>query len=40
MFDLSGKTLTGLVKRIAENASTLSIGAPGDIEAFKHARAK
>ena len=36
----AGKTLAGLVKRIAEGATTLSVGTPADIEAFKHGRAK
>ena len=36
----AGKTLAGLVKRIVESASTVSIGTPSDVEAFKHARAK
>jgi [acyl-carrier-protein] S-malonyltransferase len=31
----SGKVLTGLVKRIAENASGVSIGTPDDVVAFK-----
>jgi [acyl-carrier-protein] S-malonyltransferase len=31
----AGKVLSGLVKRIAEGASGTSIGAPGDIAAFK-----
>jgi [acyl-carrier-protein] S-malonyltransferase len=31
----SGKVLTGLLKRIADTATGLSIGAPADIEAFK-----
>jgi [acyl-carrier-protein] S-malonyltransferase len=34
----AGKVLSGLVKRIAEGASGTSIGAPGDIAAFKMAR--
>jgi [acyl-carrier-protein] S-malonyltransferase len=33
----AGKVLSGLVKRIAEGASGTSIGAPGDIAAFKMA---
>ena len=36
----AGKTLAGLVKRIAEGATTLSLGAPADIEAFKRARSQ
>ncbi len=36
----AGKTLCGLVKRIAESASTRSIGTPADIEAFRRAREK
>jgi [acyl-carrier-protein] S-malonyltransferase len=35
----SGKVLTGLVKRIAEGASGLSIGTPEEVAAFKAARA-
>jgi [acyl-carrier-protein] S-malonyltransferase len=31
----SGKVLSGLLKRIAETATGLSIGAPADVEAFK-----
>jgi [acyl-carrier-protein] S-malonyltransferase len=31
----AGKVLSGLVKRIAEGASGISIGTPGDIAAFK-----
>jgi [acyl-carrier-protein] S-malonyltransferase len=31
----AGKVLAGLVKRIAEGASAISIGAPADVEAFK-----
>ncbi len=34
----AGKVLTGLLKRIAEGASGIAIGAPPDIEAFKAAR--
>jgi [acyl-carrier-protein] S-malonyltransferase len=34
----SGKVLTGLVKRIADGASGMSIGTPDDIAAFKAAR--
>ena len=35
----SGRVLSGLVKRIAEGASGVSIGAPEDVAAFKAARA-
>jgi [acyl-carrier-protein] S-malonyltransferase len=35
----AGKVLSGLVKRIADGASGVSIGAPEDIAAFKAARA-
>jgi len=35
----SGKVLSGLVKRIAEGASGVSIGTPEDVAAFKAARA-
>jgi [acyl-carrier-protein] S-malonyltransferase len=34
----AGKVLSGLVKRIAEGANGIAIGAPADIEAFKAAR--
>lgn len=34
----AGKVLTGLVKRIAEGASGVAIGAPDDIAAYKSAR--
>jgi [acyl-carrier-protein] S-malonyltransferase len=34
----AGKVLAGLVKRIAEGASAISVGAPADVEAFKAAR--
>lgn len=34
----SGKVLSGLVKRIAEGASSVSIGTPDDVAAFKAAR--
>jgi [acyl-carrier-protein] S-malonyltransferase len=34
----SGKVLSGLVKRIAEGASGVSIGTPDDVAAFKAAR--
>lgn len=33
----SGKVLTGLIRRIADGATTLSIGAPADVDAFKSA---
>ena len=33
----AGKVLAGLVKRIADGASAISVGAPADIEAFKAA---
>ncbi len=36
----SGKVLAGLVKRIAEGATTASIGTPADISAFKAADAE
>jgi [acyl-carrier-protein] S-malonyltransferase len=35
----AGKVLAGLVKRIAEGVSTVSVGAPADVEAFKAGRA-
>ena len=35
----AGKVLSGLVKRIADNATGTAIGAPADIEAFKASRA-
>ncbi|MBM3608456.1 MAG: ACP S-malonyltransferase, partial [Alphaproteobacteria bacterium] len=35
----AGKVLSGLVKRIAPDASGTAIGAPADIEAYKSARA-
>jgi [acyl-carrier-protein] S-malonyltransferase len=35
----SGKVLSGLVKRIVEGATGVSIGAPEDVAAFKAARA-
>jgi [acyl-carrier-protein] S-malonyltransferase len=35
----AGKVLSGLIRRIAEGATTLSVGAPADVEAFKAARA-
>ena len=35
----AGKVLAGLIKRIAAGVATTSIGAPGDVEAFKAARA-
>ncbi|WP_158818010.1 ACP S-malonyltransferase [Methylocapsa sp. S129] len=34
----SGKVLSGLIRRIAEGATSVSIGAPADVEAFKTAR--
>ena len=34
----AGKVLSGLVKRIAENAAGVSVGTPADIAAFKTAR--
>jgi [acyl-carrier-protein] S-malonyltransferase len=34
----AGKVLAGLVKRIAEGASAISVGAPADVEAFKASR--
>ena len=34
-----GKVLAGLVKRIAEGATGVSIGTPEDVAAFKAARA-
>ena len=33
----AGKVLSGLVKRIAEGASVIGVGAPADVEAFKAA---
>jgi [acyl-carrier-protein] S-malonyltransferase len=33
----AGKVLSGLVKRIAEGASAMSVGVPADVEAFKAA---
>ena len=33
----SGKVLSGLVKRIVDGASGISIGTPGDVAAFKSA---
>jgi [acyl-carrier-protein] S-malonyltransferase len=35
----AGKVLSGLIKRIADGASTVAIGSPEDIAAFKAARA-
>ena len=35
----AGKVLAGLVKRIAEGASAMSVGAPADVEAYKAANA-
>jgi [acyl-carrier-protein] S-malonyltransferase len=34
----SGKVLSGLVKRIAQGATGISIGTPEDVDAFKAAR--
>ena len=34
----AGKVLAGLVKRIAEGASAVSVGTPADVEAFKAAK--
>ncbi len=34
----AGKVLAGLVKRIADGASAISVGTPADVEAFKAAR--
>jgi [acyl-carrier-protein] S-malonyltransferase len=34
----AGKVLAGLVKRIAEGATSISVGTPADVEAFKAAR--
>jgi [acyl-carrier-protein] S-malonyltransferase len=34
----SGKVLSGLIKRIAEGASSITIGTPDDVAAFKAAR--
>ena len=34
----AGKVLSGLVKRIADGASGVAIGAPADIEAYKATR--
>jgi [acyl-carrier-protein] S-malonyltransferase len=31
----AGKVLTGLIKRIVEGATTISIGAPADVAAFR-----
>jgi [acyl-carrier-protein] S-malonyltransferase len=33
----SGKVLAGLIRRIADGATTVSVGAPADVEAFKSA---
>jgi [acyl-carrier-protein] S-malonyltransferase len=30
----AGKVLTGLIKRIVEGATTISVGAPADVAAF------
>jgi [acyl-carrier-protein] S-malonyltransferase len=35
----AGKVLSGLIRRIAEGATTMSIGAPADVETFKETRA-
>ena len=35
----AGKVLAGLIKRIAANASAVSVGAPADVEAYKATRA-
>jgi [acyl-carrier-protein] S-malonyltransferase len=35
----AGKVLSGLIRRIADQIATTSIGAPADVEAFKAARA-
>jgi [acyl-carrier-protein] S-malonyltransferase len=35
----AGKVLSGLIRRIAEGATTMSVGAPADVETFKAARA-
>jgi [acyl-carrier-protein] S-malonyltransferase len=35
----AGKVLAGLVKRIAANASSMSVGTPADVEAYNVARA-
>jgi [acyl-carrier-protein] S-malonyltransferase len=35
----AGKVLSGLIKRIADGASTVAIGTPEDVAAFKAARA-
>jgi len=35
----AGKVLSGLIRRIAEGATVLSVGAPADVEAFQAARA-
>jgi [acyl-carrier-protein] S-malonyltransferase len=35
----AGKVLAGLVKRIAANATAISVGTPADVEAYKVARA-
>jgi [acyl-carrier-protein] S-malonyltransferase len=34
----AGKVLSGLIRRIAEGAASMSIGAPADVEAFKATR--
>ena len=33
-----GRVLSGLIKRIAEGASAIAIGAPEDVAAYKAAR--
>jgi [acyl-carrier-protein] S-malonyltransferase len=35
----AGKVLSGLIRRIAQGATTMSIGAPADVETFKETRA-
>ena len=34
----SGKVLTGLLKRIVENATGISVGTPDEVEAYKALR--
>ena len=34
----AGKVLSGLVKRIADGATGIAVGAPADVNAFKAAR--
>jgi [acyl-carrier-protein] S-malonyltransferase len=36
----SGKVLSGLVKRIAEDATSMPIGTPADVAAFKAAKSQ